>query len=345
MTWIVQILWCNLRATDPPARVRRSIAGAGDAGPTGMPQVVPTSDYVGRFAPSPSGPLHAGSLQTALASWLDARTHRGKWLLRIEDVDTPRCSPQLAFAIIDCLAQHGLRPDADILWQSRQRARYDAAIAHLAGLGVLYRCACSRTRIASALRRTGWTDVPRQERPYPGLCRASMRIEGEGSLRVMVDSIAITWEDRATGSQSEVLSQSIGDFVVRRADGIDSYHLAVVVDDEADGVTDVVRGDDLRASTARQIALQHLLGYRSLRYLHLPVVRDEHGQKLSKQQGAKALDPSAAAGNLCRAIEGLGLGPITGQQVEALLAEACRRWERACGAAGLPRAASGGDPR
>jgi len=325
------------------ARGRESGLKSGEQRPRG---------YVGRFAPSPTGPLHAGSLQTALASWLDARAHEGRWLLRIEDVDTPRCTRSAALDIIACLAAHGLHPDGAIGWQSLRRRRYDAAIAKLLALGRLYRCDCSRSRIAAALRRGGWIDAPHRERPYPGLCRSGMRNGGEGALRLRLDPGEIVWEDRQMGSQVETPALSIGDFVLRRADGIDSYHLAVVVDDEADGVTDVVRGDDLLGSTARQIALQRVLGYRSLRYLHLPVLRDVRGEKLSKQQGARALDVRDAVPNLQSAVEALGLGrigeggiegsgergirrtrdggigSIRGVRVESILAEAIVRWRQ-----------------
>jgi glutamyl-Q tRNA(Asp) synthetase len=274
-------------------------------------------------------------------------------LLRIEDVDTPRCTRSAALGIIDCLAAHGLHPDGAIGWQSLRRRRYDAAIEKLLALEKIYRCDCSRSRIAAALRRGGWVDAPHRERPYPGLCRPGMRIRGEGALRLRVDPGGIAWEDRRMGAQLETPALSIGDFVLRRADGIDSYHLAVVVDDEIDGVTDVVRGDDLLGSTARQIALQRVLGYRSLRYLHLPVLRDVRGEKLSKQQGARALDARDAVRNLQSAVEALGLGSIgesgikgtgeggirgTGERsvrsiraasVEDILKEAIVRWQQA----------------
>ena len=304
------------RAAEDYARTAEDCLKALDAGRA----------YVGRFAPSPTGPLHAGSLQTALASWLDARAHKGKWLLRIEDVDAPRCSIDAAYGIINCLAAHGLQPDGAVGWQSQRRERYDRAIDQLQSAGLLYLCSCSRSRIAAALRESGWVDAPHRERPYPGLCRQRMRSTGAGALRLCVNAEEIAWEDRRLGSQAETLALSLGDFVLRRADGIDSYHLAVVVDDEADGVTDVVRGDDLLASTARQIALQRHLGYRGLRYLHLPVLRDSHGEKLSKQQGAAALSPENAASNLRAAAERLGLGRLPGASVPELLAQAVARW-------------------
>ncbi len=277
--------------------------------------------YTGRFAPSPTGPLHLGSLCTALASWLDARAHGGRWLLRIEDIDTDRCRPEHAMAIIDCLRAHGLHHDGPISWQSKLKARYQAALTQLRESQRVYRCACSRRQIEALMH-----PARQAERPYPGTCRTLMRTEGEGAWRLIVPNEPIKFFDLALGPQQSILTESIGDFVVVRADGQSSYHLAVVVDDEWDGITDVVRGDDLLTSTARQIALQQRLAYRTLQYCHIPVMKDAHGQKLSKQQGAEPLCSNRALENLSLAARHLGLGELPAGSLESLLTAAISAW-------------------
>ncbi|NCW02041.1 MAG: tRNA glutamyl-Q(34) synthetase GluQRS, partial [Betaproteobacteria bacterium] len=282
--------------------------------------------YKGRFAPSPTGPLHLGSLCTALASWLDARAHGGQWLLRIEDIDRERCDVSHAQSIIESLQAHGLEHDGPIGWQSRRGLRYRNALARLHGQQLLYRCNCSRKRIEMQLLEAGWQALPGAERPYPGFCRSLMRSSGAGALRFIVPDQAVRFQDRFAGLQSSCLSRSLGDFVVLRADGLNSYHLAVVVDDEADGVTDVVRGDDLLESTARQIALQDALGYRRLRYGHIPVLKDAEGQKLSKQQGALPLRAEKAPSNLQAAARHIGLGQLHAGSIPAFLEQAIEAW-------------------
>ena len=324
--------------------------------------------YTGRFAPSPTGPLHLGSLCTALASWLDAKAHGGRWLLRIEDVDKDRCRRDHALSIIESLRAHGLNHDGPVGWQSRREARYEAALSNLIRDRVVYRCRCSRRQIEEVLKKKNLEDEGRstgeacdqeslanyvgdregstgesyahglgiqvrrdqgfriRERPYPGTCRALMRIEGDGAWRLIVPDSPIEFSDRLFGHQKSRLVESIGDFVVVRANGQSSYHLAVVVDDEKDGVTDVVRGDDLLSSTARHIALQQLLAYREIRYCHLPVLRDAQGQKLSKQQGAKALVPQYALENLRQAAQHLGLGALSADSLEGFLSQATVAW-------------------
>ena len=255
--------------------------------------------YVGRFAPSPSGPLHAGSLVAAMASYLDARAHHGSWLVRIEDVDEARTVPGAAESILHTLAAFGMASDGAVLWQSRRSALYAAAFAQLNGH--TFPCACSRREIADSLVSpalgSGTTPL------YPGTCRHGMAPgKTARAWRVRVPDIGapgelISFTDRACGPQAQHLATEAGDFVLKRADGFWAYQLAVVVDDAAQGVTDVVRGRDLLESTPRQIYLQRLLGMAVPRTLHAPLVCTAAGEKLSKQTGAAALDlthPEAA---------------------------------------------------
>lgn len=284
--------------------------------------------YVGRFAPSPTGPLHLGSLCTALASWLDARVAGGAWLLRIEDIDRERCRRDHAIAIIQCLKAHGLQHDGPIGWQSRRQARYLKTLERLVAQGRAYLCSCSRKQIETQLIEMGWLASPDAERPYPGHCRAGMRKSGSGAWRFIVPAEAVSFQDRFAGEVLSSVEKASGDFVIFRADAQVSYHLAAVVDDEVDGVTDVVRGDDLLPSTARQIALQQSLGYRRLRYFHLPVLRDDKGQKLSKQQGAPPLQCEHALENLRLAGGHLGLGDLQASSVQSFLEKAKLAWAR-----------------
>ena len=261
-------------------------------------------NYVGRFAPSPTGLLHAGSLVAALASWLDARAHGGTWLVRIENVDTPRCVPDADTGILAQLQALGLVPDAPPTWQSRRGDRYEAALAQLRRSGWAYPCTCSRSDIAAALARAGVPHVAHVERVYPGTCRPPTFVSTDGEpdipfkrtpawrLRTRTPAggdVVIAWHDRLLGDQRQDVTATVGDFVLKRADGLWAYQLAVVVDDAAQGVTDVVRGADLADNTARQIHLQHVLGLPTPRYLHTPLVLADDGQKLSKQTGARAL--------------------------------------------------------
>ncbi len=258
--------------------------------------------YIGRFAPSPTGLLHAGSLVAALASWLDARAHGGTWLVRIENVDTPRCVPDADTGILAQLAALGMAPDAAPVWQSRRGARYEAALAQLKRAGWAYPCVCSRSDIAAALARAGVPHAAHVERVYPGTCRpptlASTDVEPAvpprrapaWRMRTRTPEgadIVIDWRDRLLGHQRQDVAQAVGDFVLKRADGLWAYQLAVVVDDAAQGITDVVRGEDLADNTARQIHLQRTLGLPTPRYLHTPLVYADDGQKLSKQTGAR----------------------------------------------------------
>ena len=285
----------------------------------------PAGRYVGRFAPSPTGLLHAGSLVAALASWLDARVHGGRWLVRIEDVDTPRCVPGADDGILRQLAACALLPDEPPVRQSLRGSRYAEALGRLQHAGWAYPCTCSRSDIAAALARAGVATAPHVERVYPGTCRPPAFAPTDGPraepfartpawrLRTRgpdgADAI-VRWHDRLLGTQRQDVARAVGDFVLRRADGLWAYQLAVVVDDAAQGVTDVVRGEDLADNTARQIHLQRALGLPTPRYLHTPLVFADDGQKLSKQTGARPLalrtDVEAVAA-LRRAARVLGL--------------------------------------
>ena len=260
--------------------------------------------YIGRFAPSPTGLLHAGSLVAALASWLDARAQGGQWLVRIENVDAPRCIPDADTGILAQLDALGLVPDAPPTWQSRRGERYAAALAQLKRSGWAYPCTCSRSDIAAALVRAGVPHAAHVERVYPGTCCpstfASTDVEPgtpfkrtpAWRLRTRTgtgEDVAIAWHDRLLGDQRQDVAATVGDFVLKRADGLWAYQLAVVVDDAAQGITDVVRGADLADNTARQIHLQCTLGLPTPRYLHTPLVYADDGQKLSKQTGARPL--------------------------------------------------------
>lgn len=246
------------------------------------------STYRGRFAPSPTGPLHFGSLVAAMASYLDAKAHHGSWLVRIEDVDFDRNVAGADHAILASLQRCGMHSDEEVIWQSQRGALYQAALDQLGEH--VFACSCSRKEIADSRLRAGLSD----SQIYPGTCRtriANNKAARAYRLRVPEGAAAcITFEDRLLGKQTQDLSTAVGDFVLKRADGFWAYQLAVVVDDAAQGITDVVRGADLLDSSARQIYLQELLGYPTPRYLHVPVVTNQAGEKLSKQTGACAFD-------------------------------------------------------
>jgi len=269
--------------------------------------------YRGRFAPSPTGPLHAGSLVAALASWLDARAHGGQWLIRIEDLDTPRCVPGADRLILQQLAACGLLPDKDPVWQSQRTGLYQSALERLITQGQAYPCACSRKAIEQALQALG-RDKPRHgELVYPGTCRKGLQGQAARAWRFACPAHAPThWQDRRLGAQAQDVAVEVGDFVLQRADGLFAYQLAVVVDDAAQGITHIVRGADLADNTARQLLLQQALGYPRPQYLHTPLVLAADGQKLSKQNGAQSLDtssPEAALDALNLAASCLGLRP------------------------------------
>ena len=249
------------------------------------------SNYTGRFAPSPTGPLHAGSVVAAVASYLDARAHQGRWLVRIEDVDEGRSVPGAAENIVQVLASLGMRSDGDVVWQSARKQLYQAAADKITAH--TFPCGCNRREIADS--RLGI--APDGSAIYPGTCRNGLAEGRTGrSLRVRVPDAGqqdetISFTDRFAGKVTQHLASESGDFVLKRGDGFWAYQLAVVVDDAEQGVTDIVRGTDLIDSTARQIYLQRLLCLPSPRYLHVPVVRNAQGEKLSKQTGAVAVAP------------------------------------------------------
>ena len=283
--------------------------------------------YRGRFAPSPTGPLHAGSLVAALASWLDARAHGGTWLVRIEDVDQPRCVAGADEEILRQLAVCGLVPDEPVVWQSRRDAVYQSYLDRLVQEGHAYPCACSRKDIEVALRALG-RDKPRGgELVYPGTCRCGLHGKAPRAWRFRVPEGVVAWTDRRTGVHLQDVTQEVGDFVLKRADGLFAYQLAVVVDDAEQGITHVVRGEDLVDNTPRQLLLQRALGVREPGYLHGPLVLGENGEKLSKQNGAKALelgDPGAA---VRQALMTLGLScPV--DQLADVLASAVGQWRQ-----------------
>ncbi len=285
----------------------------------------------GRFAPSPTGPLHAGSLVAALASWLDARAQGGRWLVRIEDADTERCLPGLGEHILAQLAACGLHPDEPPVWQTARTALYEAALQRLHAAGLAYPCGCSRKDIERALAAQGVVHARHGERVYPGTCRDGLHGKPARAWRFAtwrVDA-QVAWTDRRLGPQQQDVAQDVGDFVLRRADGPWAYQLAVVVDDADQGITDVVRGEDLADNTARQILLQRALGLPTPRYLHTPLVRGADGEKLSKQNGAMAIDtgtPQAARAALDEAARVLGLPVPHDQNIADALAQWVSAW-------------------
>ncbi len=285
---------------------------------------------VGRFAPSPTGPLHAGSLVAALASWLDVRAQGGRWLVRIEDVDVPRCVPGMDRVILQQLDALGLRADAAPLWQSSRDAAYAQALAALRASGWAYDCGCSRSDVELALQRAG-TPRPRHAQPvYPGTCRDGLHGKTARAVRLRTQHQGIGprigWVDRRLGAMAQDVEREVGDFVLERADGCWAYQLAVVVDDAWQQVSHVVRGADLADNTARQILLQRALGLPTPAYLHVPLVLGADGQKLSKQNGARALDLSNPLAALRAAAEVLGLPAIAADDINAWLAAAVAAW-------------------
>jgi len=285
---------------------------------------------VGRFAPSPTGPLHAGSLVAALGSWLDARAQGGRWLLRIEDVDTPRCVPGMDRVILQQLAALGLQPDAPPLYQSTRDAAYRAALQRLRDAGWVYDCGCTRRDIEAALLAAGTPRERHAQAVYPGTCRDGLKGRPARAVRMRCSHRGIgpriAWVDRRLGPMTQDVAHEVGDFVLKRADGLWAYQLAVVVDDAEQQVTDVVRGEDLADNTARQILLQRALGTSTPRYLHLPLVRGADGRKLSKQNGARALDLADPLAALRAAAAVLALPAIEAASLGDWLAAAVRAW-------------------
>ena len=287
------------------------------------------SSYVGRFAPSPSGPLHLGSLLAAVASFLDARAHDGVWLVRMEDIDPPREQAGAADEILRQLQQFGLAWDNDVLFQSQRLDAYAAALMQLANEGLCFRCECTR----SALRENG--------NVYSGQCRhygvsardlqyADKDSSSDAAVRVRVPRETYSLLDKIQGSYSQNLASEVGDFVVRRKDRLFAYQLAVVVDDAYQGITDIVRGIDLLESTPRQLYLQECLGYRTPRYAHLPIIVDAAGDKLSKQSFAPPLKSERPQEQLHQCLDLLGLSPprtLIDSSVDTILAWGIEHWD------------------
>jgi glutamyl-Q tRNA(Asp) synthetase len=275
--------------------------------------------YRGRFAPSPTGPLHFGSLVAAVGSFIDARAHDGEWLVRIENLDPPREVAGAADAILHTLDAFGLHWDGEIVYQSQRTDLYEQALQKLENAGSVYPCACSRRDILQLSAQTSSPQV------YPGTCRHGLPPGREArSIRLLVPELAVRFSDRLQGDIQEWLPESSGDFIVKRADGLFAYQLAVVVDDISQGITDVVRGVDLLDSTGRQLLVQQLLGAAAPRYLHLPVATNKRGVKLSKQTKAMPIDSHQKPAALCAALRFLGQ-PIPAE-LEAVGLEELWHW-------------------
>jgi len=269
----------------------------------------------GRFAPSPTGPLHLGSLLAATASYLDARSRHGHWQVRIDDLDLPRNIPGADELILQALEAHALFWDGEVVYQSDRLDIYQHALTRLSDR--LFYCTCSRRAL-------------RAHPVYPGTCRQHRTPRPDSALRIIVDNESIVFSDLVMGRQVENLSESVGDFIVRRRDGLIAYQLATAVDDGGGSISHVVRGSDLLDNTARQIFLMRCLGLAVPDYAHVPTLLNNRGQKLSKQHGAPALDISKAAGNLARVLMALGMNPprqAAGWKAAELLAWALERWQ------------------
>lgn len=277
---------------------------------------MPNTLYRGRFAPSPSGPLHLGSLLAATASYLDAKAHKGEWMVRIEDIDPPREKAGASDAILQALIDHGLRWDGEVMYQSQRSAAYDQALARLTQEDALFYCTCTRAEL--------------QGHPvYPGTCRKQRSApEGLAAWRLRADDSVQHWRDGLQGTQQWSMLY-VGDTVLKRKDGLYAYQLAVVVDDHAQGITHVVRGIDLLDSTPRQLYLYQRLGWQPPVFSHIPVILDANGNKLSKQNHANPINPANAAHNLRRCLAWLGQAapPSDAASVEAILRFAVSHWQ------------------
>ena len=270
--------------------------------------------YVGRFAPSPTGPLHFGSLITAVASYCDAKAHEGTWLVRIEDTDIPRIYPGSEEHILRCIDHFGFIPDADIIFQRNRLEIYNDVIEQLGQQGLVYACQCTRKMLGS-------------NHIYQNTCRHLGLDFNDQAIRLKVDDRHLCFEDRLQGKHCSNLQEDLGDFVLKRRDGILNYQIAVVVDDYLQGITDVVRGADLLDNTERQIYLGQVLGYPQLNYMHLPLAMNDQGQKLSKQNMAAALDLTQASNLLQQAIAALNQLPVDLDTPERMLAQAIHQWD------------------
>ncbi|WP_032862708.1 tRNA glutamyl-Q(34) synthetase GluQRS [Acinetobacter sp. NIPH 2100] len=270
--------------------------------------------YIGRFAPSPTGPLHFGSLLTAVASYCDAKANQGKWLVRIEDTDIPRIYPNSEAHILACIDAFQFEPDAEIIFQKDRLNLYEQVLEQLKQSQAIYACQCTRKMLGS-------------NHIYIGTCRDLNLDFVDQAIRLKVSDQLICFQDRLQGQQCSNLQQDLGDFVLKRRDSIISYQLAVVVDDYLQGITHVVRGADLLDNTARQIWLGSLLDYPSLSYMHLPLAMNDQGQKLSKQNLAQALNINKAPELLQQAILALGQSKVELDQPRIMLQQAVQQWD------------------
>ncbi|RLT94733.1 tRNA glutamyl-Q(34) synthetase GluQRS [Ketobacter sp.] len=276
--------------------------------------------YVGRFAPSPTGPLHIGSLLTAVASYLDAKAHQGQWLVRMEDLDPPREQPGAADAILNTLQHYGLHWDGDVLFQSQQHGRYETTVQQLLADNNAFYCTCSRTQILAASGST----------TYPGTCRACHQPPATPfAVRLQVQNKDVSFEDDLQGPQRCNLQQQGGDFVIKRKEGLYAYHLAVVLDDALQGITHVVRGSDLLESTFSHWYLQEVLHLAHPHYAHLPVIVNGEGQKLSKQTYAEPIPRQDPGPYLRYCLQALGQTPpatLRGAAKATILEWGCEHW-------------------
>ncbi|OOZ38856.1 tRNA glutamyl-Q(34) synthetase GluQRS [Solemya pervernicosa gill symbiont] len=283
------------------------------------------SNYIGRFAPSPTGPLHFGSLVAALGSYLQARSRGGQWLLRVEDIDPPREVAGATDEILRALDHYGLHWDGETLYQSQRSEAYLEAIDQLHHDDALFYCRCSRKQIATAAEQAGLASGV-----YPGSCRSTTQPpHGHHAVRLLIENETIRFNDSLQGEISQQMAREVGDFVIRRADGLFAYQLAVVIDDAAQGITEVVRGSDLLDSTPRQILLQQRLGLPQPDYLHLPVAVNAAGEKLSKQTFATAIPFDNPVPLLIKALQFLGQKPdseLRDAEHDELLRWAIEHW-------------------
>ena len=274
--------------------------------------------YIGRFAPTPSGHLHFGSLVAALASYLDARAVGGRWLLRMEDLDPPREEPGAQAAILKALESYGFEWDGEMVRQSERHDAYDQVINRLFSQGLAYACTCSRKQLEA------------YQGIYPGLCRNAGHGTEDAAIRLRVPELEYHFTDRVQGEFRQHLGREVGDFVIRRRDGLYAYQLAVVLDDAWQGVTDIVRGADLLDSTPRQLYLQELLGLPQPRYLHVPLITQPDGHKLGKSYRSPPLAADQATQLLLRALRALGQQPgleLVDASPRELLAWGIRHWD------------------
>jgi glutamyl-Q tRNA(Asp) synthetase len=278
--------------------------------------------YVGRFAPSPTGPLHFGSLVAAVASYLEARRNNGLWLLRVEDIDPPREQAGASDSILRALERYGFEWDGETTFQSASLEAHEAAVASLLERQLAYPCGCSRRDLSGAPRGPLGAI-------YPGTCRNGTDAI-ETAIRAQIDSSDIVFEDSVQGRVAHNLDTDSGDFVIRRRDGLIAYQLAVVVDDEIQGVTDVLRGIDLIDSTPRQIWLQRLLGFRTPGYAHIPVITHPNGDKLSKLTAAPGIPLDRVEELLFDALIALNQGPpeeLSSESIQSIWAWAVKNWQ------------------